>query len=394
MGTAMTNTHLRALQREASWIFIVSWLPLPFFALFSYSNFVSWLMIGLPTLFWLAWQNRQLWRQLNSNHPPAGGELFPNLGLANWISSLRAPLLVYGWLLGMLRFQQMNIPWLAYAVSGCLIGCWLLDNLDGWVARAMHRTTLLGQRLDGSMDATCIGLGSLLAWLWGQVGVWYLLVGLAKPLYDIGLWWHSRTGQPILPLPPSDARRTQAGVQMGFISFILLTPVWYPPGTLWASLAFAIPFLAGFLRDFAVVTGHLAWRFAPADGSLPSLPRWLSALAFLTRLATVYLSLWLLRSSLGEPFPPNLLWAVVLGLLAILQLLGFATRLVALCLLAWIGIWTQGTLNAPLPYWAMLAHLLLLVTSTHLGGGWLSAWSPEKGWLNLRAGAPQPANQT
>ncbi|HUN22001.1 MAG TPA: CDP-alcohol phosphatidyltransferase family protein [Anaerolineales bacterium] len=393
MNIAATNTHFRSLQREAIWLFIVSWLPMSFFVLFSYSDFVRWLLGCLPAFLWLVWQNWQLWRQLHTNHPPAGGELFPNLGLANWISSLRAPLLVYGWSLGMLRFQQANIPWLAYAVSGCLMGCWLLDNLDGWVARAMRRTTLLGQRLDGSMDATCIGLGSLLAWLWGQVGVWYLWVGLAKPLYDLGLWWHRRVGKLVLPLPPSDARRTQAGVQMAFISFILLTPVWYPPATLWASLAFAIPFLSGFLRDFAVVTGRMAWRFAPANGSLPNLPRWLSAIAFLTRIATVFLSLWLLRSSLGEPFPPNLFWAIVLGLLAILQLLGFATRLVALCILVWVGIWTHGTLNAPLPYWAMLAHLLLLVASTYLGGGWLSAWSPEKGWLNLRAGETKPTGK-
>jgi CDP-diacylglycerol--glycerol-3-phosphate 3-phosphatidyltransferase len=85
---------------------------------------------------------------------------------------------------------------------------------------------------------------------------WYLLVGLARYMFVIGLWWRERKGLKTYPLPPSTRRRLLAGTQMGLLA-ILLLPAFKPPGTIWAVAAFGLPLLAGFVWDWFLAIGKI-----------------------------------------------------------------------------------------------------------------------------------------
>ena len=81
-----------------------------------------------------------------------------------------------------------------------------------------------------------------LAIQYGQLPVWYLILGLGRQLFIFGIWVRQRMGLPVYDLPPSDNRRVIAGFQMGFIS-VMLWPVFAPPLMTLACILFSIPLL-------------------------------------------------------------------------------------------------------------------------------------------------------
>lgn len=132
----------------------------------------------------------------------------------------------------------------------------LPDFLDGALARATNRVTVLGGILDMEYDSLAMLAVSLLAVRLGKVPAWYVILGLARYLFVIGLWWRNRRGRPIYDLTPSNTRRLAAGFQMGFFC-VALWPVLGPPATTIAGVLFVAPILVGFVRDWLIVSGAL-----------------------------------------------------------------------------------------------------------------------------------------
>ncbi len=196
------------------------------------------------------------WRALEENRHPEGQSLSPDLGWANLITLARGLLLAS--LAGFL-FTVRPPGWLAWVPAGLYLIASLADYLDGYLARTSGHETVLGEILDLSLDGLGVLIASLVAYYHGQIPVWFLAVGAARYLYLIVLRWRKHRGLPWYELPSSDNRRALAGVQMGFISVILL-PVFKPPGTHLAASLFMLPFLGGFLRDGWIISIK---RFCP-----------------------------------------------------------------------------------------------------------------------------------
>ncbi len=312
---------------------------------------------------------------LAQNHPPGRPEeLFASLGLANWITLLRAGFLAL--LAGFLLLPRPEGT-AAWAPGALYMSAAVLDFMDGWAARASRRTTALGEALDMHWDGFGVLAASLLLVRYGQVPPWYLLVGLARYLYLFGLKLRERAGLVNGPLPPSKMRRALAGLQMGFIAVAML-PVFTPPATWAAATAFMLPLLAGFVRDFLAVSGEL--RPSAAEQGI-----WNTRLKGWLPLALRAGSVGLLAAVLGrEMFTPAPDAAVLTAGLAGMALIGLgaAGRVAALAIVLLSGFalraWPLDGL-----YWAvLLLHSVLMFTGT----GPYSIWKPEDWLIDHRAG--------
>jgi len=192
-----------------------------------------------------------LGRNLKANHRIGETGLLPAFGWGNGLTILRG-ILVAG-LAGFLFSPRPEgwvvwLPGILYTLSD------VTDFFDGYAARRTNHVTRLGEILDMSLDGTGVLVAAALAVQYGQVPVWYLGVALARPLFLGGMWLRSRLGLPNHELPESISRRVFAGLQMGFLA-VVLWPLFLPPGTHLAAAVFALPFLAGFMRDWLVVSG-------------------------------------------------------------------------------------------------------------------------------------------
>ena len=210
----------------------------------------------------LAYSLWECWTGLDRNHRPGESSLLPAFGPGNMLTLARG--LVMALLAGFLFLPRPMDGLLAWTPAILYTVLATLDYLDGTVARVTNQATVLGERLDGAFDALGLLIAVGLAVWYGQLPVWYLLVGLSRYLFSWGIWWRERQGKPLYELPPSRNRRLLAGFQMGFIS-VILWPLFSPPGTTLAGVLFAAPLLAGFGRDWLVVSGRLAPDF-PAYG--------------------------------------------------------------------------------------------------------------------------------
>lgn len=328
-----------------------------------------------------------LWRGLPENHRPGESRLLPRLGLANELSLTRglliaalAGLLFVPWPGGWLIW----LPGVLYAVAASF------DFLDGYAARRSGQVTRLGARLDLSLDGVGVLLAVLLAVHYGQLPVWYILVGLARYLFLAGLWLRRRLGLPVYDLPPSALRRVLASAQMGFAA-VMLFPVFGPPETHQAALLFGLPFLIGFARDWLSVSGVLRpseklispERKNRREALRSAVVRWLPVLL---RLAVVALMIGPLSRRLVMPavqavfehfsINPSLGLIVVTLLEAgvlVFLLLGAAGRLAAIAgLLLLAGSHFYIQVSAPQVVAAFLYTLII-----YLGTGALSLWKPE-----------------
>lgn len=152
----------------------------------------------------------------------------------------------------------------------------LADALDGAVARRAGRATEFGALLDRETDALGLLAASLAAVLSGALPAWFLAAGAARYLCALGLFVEERLGRRRRGLDPSPFRRRLAGFAMALVAGSLATGL---PGGLPAAFAhpaaltLGAPFLIGFARDYAVLSGRLD----------PVGPRWRAAAAFLAR---------------------------------------------------------------------------------------------------------------
>ena len=355
---------------------------------------IWWALQAALILAYLLWNFQ---RGLPDNHRQGETTLLPALGLGNSLTLVRG--LTIGLLAGFLFLPRPTGGLFAWTPAILYTVISILDYLDGYAARVTNHATRLGERLDGICDALALLVAVTLLVSYGQLPTWYLLVGLAPYLYRLALRWRQRRQRPSFDLPPSHRRRMLAGFQMGFIS-VLLWPLNYPTAaTALAAVAFSAPVLAGFVRDWLVVSGRLdphSIRYQTWSHRLSELfDTWLPPLlrAGVVLLSMVYLLPIAInpiqREALflwpGTPYPAlaaNLL-ALLTASTSLMLALGLLARLAALGLLAPIVITTlTGGLNGL--NGSLLVGIILLML---LGGGRWSLWRLDDIWVTIKAGA-------
>lgn len=337
-----------------------------------------------------------LWWALPFNRPPASAPdaaalpVRHALGAANLLTLLRGLLAC---LLAGFLFLPMPLGWWAWLPALLYTSDRLIDFVDGFVARITCGESKLGEILDMEFDGLGILIAVMLGILYAKLPPWYLLLGLGRPLFVLGLWLRSRTGRRSLDLPPSEQRRIIAGFQTGFITLVLW-PLWPPSVTLLAAYVMAVPLIFSFGRDWLVVSGVIdadapAYAQAQQAGKV-LIEGWLPLAA---RLVAACLALLLLWQAATAPAAWQTGAGVLLGgglllaLLAVISVLfGLAGRVGALGLAAFAAL----HISAAGLHWSGNAPLLICaLIVAHLGSGKWAAWSPEERLLRAKAGAPK-----
>jgi CDP-diacylglycerol---glycerol-3-phosphate 3-phosphatidyltransferase len=338
---------------------------------FNITNLSIWTISTGAILFY---QLVHLGLHLKHNVPSGRGvDVFPSLGLANWMTMTRAALLA---LLAGFTFVPRPEGWAAWLPGALYSTAALIDFFDGYVARITGRSSRLGEILDMHWD----GFGMLVAsWLlvhYGQVQPWFLVIGLARYLFLGGMRYRELRGWENYPWPPSMIRRAMAGAMMGFVAVVLL-PVFSPPSTHIAAFLFATPFLFGFTRDWLAVSGvlkpptHSKNRGGMANEALPIFLR----VMMCGLLGTAMVA----EIQAGVP-RPGVLWVSSIAILAILP--GLAGRVAALAVVLMSGL-VLGAEPGIALYWAILMAGIGLF---FVGTGRYSLWKPEDWLIYHRAG--------
>ncbi len=163
---------------------------------------------------------------------------------------------------------------------------------------------------------------------------------------------------------------------MGFI-VAMLAPLYSPPATIFAATLFSIPFLAGFLYDWFLVTG----KIDPVKGGaffskIPSV----KALKFLLLFLRLVLVAWLGYFLFDQNLAP--VWFFVFIPLMLLLVLGAMGRLAAILILIFLGLLVSDqALDGFYPVFFVLTTIFFFA-----GTGALSLWSPEEWLIYNRAG--------
>ncbi len=351
----------------------------------------QWLLQASLGVLYLLWVLR---RNLPTNHRIGETRLLPDFGAGNVTTVLRGGLIAC--LLGFL-FQPRPEGWLAWMPGVLYTLAVVADFMDGYLARLARRATRLGEILDMSLDGWGVLAASLLAIQYGQVPLWYLAVALARYLFIAGIWLRQRFSLPVFELQPSIRRRAFAGVQMGFLFFILM-PFFAPPGTHLAAAIFALPFLSGFILDWLTVSGVLKAQPGNTSGLFQVISRikdfasqWLP---LALRLLVVILLLWELRRLLVIGSEASLdiqtyltsteflilTLAQVLVLLAIS--LGVGGRIAAVIGLCSVGFQQMFASLTPV----QILLVILYISILYIGTGLFSLWKPEERLIMHRAG--------
>ncbi|WP_240936945.1 CDP-alcohol phosphatidyltransferase family protein [Halomicrobium sp. HM KBTZ05] len=189
---------------------------------------------------------------LGANHR-TGGASFETLGAANALTLLRGGLLAI--VAGCALITPDPFAPLAWLPAACYGVSVAIDWLDGTVARATDRVTVLGSRLDMAIDTVGFLVAPVVGVLWGQLPVWYLSLSLARYLFKSGRRLRIARGRPVYDLPESRLRRPLAGLQMAFITFAL-APVTPPSVVRSLAAVVLVPSLAVFLRDYLAISGR------------------------------------------------------------------------------------------------------------------------------------------
>jgi len=356
---------------------------------------VTWL---LPAAVLAGVQLAEIRRFLPQNHRPDDHVLFGQLGAANILTIIRGFLFVCvgGFLLapppaGGFRW----IPGLLYTIGV------VLDRFDGTLARKTGQVTVLGAQIDMRFDALGILIVTLLGLQWGMLPGWYISVGIAFYLYDIGLRFRRRRHKPVYALPENPNRPVLAGLQMGFLA-VSLWPVFSPAVLRTAAPVFGLPLVITFVRDWLFASGRLDSEFV-----------WYRRLIHLAgktsrnvilpgiRLGAVSLVLLgitgsadglglqaALAKSPGILYLPGMV-AGSLALCALMLVVGILPRIAALGAMVISGIWIMATPALLLPKLLLLGAGVCLV----FGPGRWNLWNGEERLL-MRTRAFEPTQDT
>lgn len=181
-------------------------------------------------------------------------------GLANTVTILRSGLysIVTGLAVAAPTAAVAWLPGLCYGVGVAL------DNLDGMVARTVGQETVLGERLDMTADTAGFVAAPVVAVLWGLLPWWYLSLSAARYVF-LGVRWLRRArALPVFERPDSNLGKYLAGVQMGFLTAVLLPAVPTALGWRLAPIVLA-PSLAVFGRDILAISGLYPLRGSRED---------------------------------------------------------------------------------------------------------------------------------
>jgi CDP-diacylglycerol---glycerol-3-phosphate 3-phosphatidyltransferase len=338
-----------------------------------------------------------LWWALQHNHRPYDSNLLPFLGYSNSMTLARGLLtcLLAGFLFAPRPWGALAwMPMLLYTVER------LIDYFDGYVARITRNETKLGAILDIEFDGLGILAAILLAIQYGQLPVWYLILGLARQLFVAGMWVRTRWKLPNHPLPPTDQGRIVAGFQTGFIS-VALWPILSPQSTQLASIFFAVPLVLSFGRDWLVVSGVIdansaAYHRVRAQARKVLL-EWVPLAARLVGGALALLILWrhlpdfntwsTYLASISMPISLSglTLLAVLWALAVVLVLVGCMGRTAALLLLLLAFLDLQATGLRWTDNGLLLACSIIVA---HAGSGKFAVWQPEEHLVRVKLGAP------
>jgi CDP-diacylglycerol---glycerol-3-phosphate 3-phosphatidyltransferase len=322
-----------------------------------------------------------LGRNLDKNSRPGEDRLLPDLGWGNWMTLLRGVLVAN--LVGFL-FSPRPQGWLAW-LPGILYSLAITaDALDGYLARRTNHATRLGGILDISFDGLGVLAAALLIIQYGRVPPWYVLVAFARYAFLAGIKVRRWRGKPVYELPGSVHRRIFAGIQFIFIA-VVLYPVFLPPLTWAAATLFALPFLAGFVRDWLVVSG--AWHPTSID---PLEGRNWPAVRVALRLGLAILAILALEQMLEaglQPAWPGVILPFLQFAAAVLVLFGIAARINAGIALGLLGLGQMIFAPTGVQYLQVIGY----TTIVYLGAGPWSLWSPEETWLRIPFGQPRNA---
>lgn len=213
---------------------------------------LRWWLVSVLCWKFVVWQCH---KRLSLNCDPDHDRFYTTLGQGTRITLLRG-LLIAG-TAGFLVVPLGDVrPWLLYIPAALYTVAALGDWVDGYLARRQQHTTRLGTELDTALDAFGLLIAPLLAVLLGKLHFSYLLVSIAYYLFQGGIRWRHRRGQPVYPLPPSALRRQLAGLQMALVATVLWPPLTGEMTRL-LGMALMIPLLLGFCRDWLHVSGRL-----------------------------------------------------------------------------------------------------------------------------------------
>ncbi len=112
----------------------------------------------------------------------------------------------------------------AWTVSGLAMLAFVLDGVDGHVARRRGEHTSFGARFDMEVDALFILVLAALVWSLGKTGSWILLAGFMRYAFVAAGWIWPRLARS---LPPSTRRRAICAFQ-GAALIICLAPTVTP----------------------------------------------------------------------------------------------------------------------------------------------------------------------
>jgi CDP-diacylglycerol--glycerol-3-phosphate 3-phosphatidyltransferase len=198
-----------SLKLEASWIAAAALALTTLFAFLLLDplgpaiarRWLTLACLGLLLLFTSVWTN------LNRNRPDDLAPLMPRLGAGTMLSILRGALIV--WMAGFLAVPRLAgaAAWIPGLIFAAAISA---DYLDGYLARRQGMVTKLGEWLDINLDGAAVLAGILIALHAQVLPVWYLLVGLARYIFLLGIWLRVRLNRPVYELRESARRRSLA----------------------------------------------------------------------------------------------------------------------------------------------------------------------------------------
>jgi CDP-diacylglycerol--glycerol-3-phosphate 3-phosphatidyltransferase len=260
----------RRLRRRVTGVLAVQWMALTgLFVLLCFlvaplKGLQGWLAAA-PFLGVVQWV---LWKHLPLHSPPVHQRLCFGLGAANMITVSR------GWLIGVLAGIALiaagkpgEAEWIIWLPGLCYLAIGCGDFIDGLVARLTRTESLLGKRLDISMDALGLLVASAAAVFLKRLPPAFLLVGLSYYLFHSGLTHRRVRGKIVRSLADRPFGRAMAGVHMGFVGLALI-PAFSETLLKHAAMLFMLPFLFGFVWDWLVVTGRLGDEAADRWGLL------------------------------------------------------------------------------------------------------------------------------
>ncbi|HLE73713.1 MAG TPA: CDP-alcohol phosphatidyltransferase family protein [Anaerolineales bacterium] len=292
-----------------------------------------------------------LWFDLPRNFSGKKGKLLPGFGPGTWLSLLR--MLALSLMAGFL-WPPRPAGWLAWLPFWLYLFFNLADLADGYAARACGMITRLGEKLDLALDGRGVLAATLLAYHYGAVGWWFVVVGLARYLFVLAAWVQSRLGRTF-ELQVNPLRRPLAGAQMG-IGVALLAPQLPNAVTFFVATFSMFPFVGNFVFDWLAAAGWLRFKKGAQPGGA-----WLALSDWGSVFARVALAAFLTWRVLGAQAGVYVVLDVILGLVL---LFGLAGRTAAFALLVETGFRLQNEPVQARDFAILFVCLILLYLGT------------------------------